>query len=310
MSYIAISKDKAIKVKNEIRIKEAKDKVTAVVQSTGTEQIVIPDPDQVFHKVIVTPLALQDKEALIALEEQTITADEGYSGLNSVKIKGMNESVIDLNLNTLDFREGDVEILPKTTIVEEFISTTDHIDLSTVDKCGCTYGFNLNSNGQLVPTNKGYHNTYSYGRLDFSIPEDGGSFTVKMYQSSEANYDYGQLSLIDSALSKSSGADSSVAYNAYGKSGTLTYTYTNVPKGDHFITFKYRKDGSANSGSDEWRIDSITGLFGTIERTEYDVAATALTKVTIKKPEGLNSGNIKNGVNIFGIEGTHVCNEN
>jgi hypothetical protein len=40
-------------------------------------------------------------------------------------------------------------------------------------------------------------------------------------------------------------------------SGTKSIVFNNVSAGDHFVTAKYRKDGSVSTGSDEFRIVSL-----------------------------------------------------
>ena len=79
---------------------------------------------------------------------------------------------------------------------------------------------------------------------------------MECINSGESNYDYGIISQPDVQLSESAtddGASSStkVFKNFKGQSSTNTVQLT-IPsdKGSHFITIKFRKDGSDNSGND------------------------------------------------------------
>ena len=283
------------------------------VKSADVEQSISVVDDVFFDQVTVEPIALQEKDLVPTIEDSIIEPDEGYIGFSKVNLKGLNDSMLDLELNNLTFKpdEDYVEILPRTTIYEEEIDTYESIDLSTVtvDKCGASYGFVYNSNGYLRPTNKGYNNSFAYGKIVFDVAEEC-DIKLGWYQSTEVCCDYGVVSQIDQTLSLSTSVDSGNIWQGNNKSGSGTITYTKVPAGEHFITFKYRKDGSVNSGSDEFRITSITGTFGTIIRNEIHLDATALTRVQINKPETLTSENIVDGVTIMGIRGSHTCEAN
>lgn len=283
------------------------------VKSTNVEQSISAVDDVFFDQVTVEPIALQEKDLVPTVEDSIIEPDEGYIGFSKINLKGLNDSMLDLKLNNLTFKpdEDYIEILPRTTIYEEEINTYESIDLSTVtvDKCGASYGFVYSSNGYLVPQNKGRNNSYAYGKIIFDVAEEC-DIKLGWYQSSETCCDYGVVSQIDQTLSLSTSVDSGNKWQGNGKSGSGTITFTKVPAGEHFITFKYRKDGSVNSGSDEFRITSMTGTFGTIIRNEIHLEATALTRVQINKPETLIPENIIDGVTIMGVRGSHACDAN
>lgn len=312
MGYVVVNGE-LINQKSSYKAKRALKTQTKEVTPNGEEQIIIPDTGYELTQVKVGAVLLQEKDIVPAIEDTVIEPDEGYTALSKVNLKGLNESLLDLELDGLTFKQDEdyVEILPRTTIYEEEIDTYESIDLSTVtvDKCGASYGFVYNSNGYLRPTNKGYHNSFAYGKIVFQVAEEC-DIKVGWYQSTEACCDYGIVSQIDQTLSLSANADSGYKWYGGGTSGSGTITYSNVPAGEHFITFKYRKDVSVNSGSDEFRITSITGTFGTIIRNEIHLDATALTRVQINKPEALSSENIVDGVTIMGIRGSHTCEAN
>lgn len=153
---------------------------------------------------------------------------------------------------------------------------TKTFDLSTIsnEKGTATYGF-TRSGGVLTPANKGVHDSYAYAKLTFDMPADG-TLTLGVTQSSEKNYDFGLVSNLDSSLAQSASVDSSVKYNAKGLDGSTTITYTNVTKGSHFITIKYKKDGSSSSGSDAFNITSLVATYVVVVEGETVFNLSAL----------------------------------
>lgn len=159
---------------------------------------------------------------------------------------------------------------------------TKTFDLSTISnaKGSATYGFTY-SGGVLTPANKGKDSTYAYAKLTFEMPANG-TLTLGVTQSSEKNFDFGLVSNLDSSLSYDTSVDSSVKYNAKGLDGSTTITYDNVTKGSHFITVKYKKDGSANNGSDAFNITSLVATYeAAVEGvTTFDLSTLELAEGT------------------------------
>ena len=112
-----------------------------------------------------------------------------------------------------------------------------------------TYGFDYDGE-YYVSTNKGIDNSFSYCILHFN---GYGTLKIETVQNSESGYDYGLLSYLDSYMSKSN----SIGDQLYQiPNGTNTYEYT-TDGGEHFITIKYRKDGSVSSGDDTMKFRII-----------------------------------------------------
>ena len=157
------------------------------------------------------------------------------------------------------------------------VAKTKTYDLSstadiTNSKESQTYGFSYSSSyGGLYPGNRGVKNSFAYAKITFTMPADG-TLTMTVYQSSEKNYDYGWVSYLDMNLPKSTTTtvDSTVKYNAKGLDGTATVTYTGVTKGQHYITVRYRKDSSSDSGSDTFTIKSLVASYTLSEYAAYD----------------------------------------
>ena len=198
-----------------------------------------------------------------------------------------------------DLSGGNVEFLPKyDNIIDE------DLDLSTLtlDDCGQTYGFEYStSTNRIEPLNKKKVSSFAYCKIRFAMKSDGGSLAVTIYQSSEVNYDYGFISKLDTDLNKNAdGSDVNSVYNSKGLQGNYTYTFTDIPAGEHFFTFKYRKDTSNDTGEDTCAITNIH--INDIEKLEAD----GFSKVTLEKPTDLESNNILSGKTVFGVEGNLV----
>ena len=115
-----------------------------------------------------------------------------------------------------------------------------------------TYGF-IDDGEYYVSANKGIDNSFSYCILHFNGYE---KLTIETVQNSESGYDYGLLSNLDSYMSKSNSTGNQL-YQI--PNGTNTYEYT-TDGGEHFITIKYKKDGSASSGDDTLKFRIISEM--------------------------------------------------
>lgn len=126
---------------------------------------------------------------------------------------------------------------------------------------GQTYYFEKTADGYYTSNNAGVNSSYAYGILKFSFTEQT---TVKLYCISygESNYDYGIVSTLDNALSNDNSADTSNVLKSFkGESSASVQTLTvSVPEGSHYITFKYIKDSSSNSGGDYFKIKATATM--------------------------------------------------
>lgn len=132
------------------------------------------------------------------------------------------------------------------------------------------YPFSLETNNTIVSTNTKVASSYSYAFLFFDIPRGSGGGTsidfpgLEIYtnQNSEMYYDYGIFSDLDSAIKNSYDIsdNTNVFKTLKGIDGNITLKYSFVyadGPGTHFITMKYRKDGSGDIGNDKLTITNI-----------------------------------------------------
>ncbi|MBQ0113366.1 MAG: hypothetical protein KBT03_09575 [Bacteroidales bacterium] len=138
-------------------------------------------------------------------------------------------------------------------------------DLSTIEcsKESQTYGFEYGTYtyGGSSFTGLGsqnYHvaNSFSYGKINFTFAK-AGILKVTAYCSGESTYDFGILSNLDQELSKDATADTTNKYSFSGHQKTTYVAEYEVTAGNHFITIKYKKDGSQDTDLDRMVITKI-----------------------------------------------------
>ena len=167
----------------------------------------------------------------------------------------------------------------------------------TVDAIsGASHGFALNSAGYYESQNKGQNSSYAICRVNLTVNSVSCDIIFDVINYAESNFDYALFGNIDSALTLSSAADSSVKQSFKGKqsASVVNVTYSNVSAGNHFIDIKFIKDSSQHSNNDS---------------VQFKIQATELSQETINKiiaaDPDLTASNIKSGVDIFGVVGTY-----
>lgn len=121
---------------------------------------------------------------------------------------------------------------------------------------GVTYPFTLSGN-YYQSTNQGKDSSFSYGKLWFW--SDGVNPLVFEAQSyGESSLDHGIISTYDHDLTLSNSRDTNNVFYTFSSNNntSITLTYSGIPAGLHYITFKFRKDGSTSSGNDCMRIQA------------------------------------------------------
>lgn len=173
-----------------------------------------------------------------------------------------------------------------TGLLDPGTGAITHIEILKIDNVtytnrSTTYTFNLNANGYYESNNQSVDSSYAVMRVSFLNQSADSSITVKYISSGENNYDFGLIGNIDQALALSTSEDSSVAVNAKGQASTeeKTYTFSNISIGEHFIDFKYKKDGSQSSGNDslQFKLEYEGSLnidsYGVVYTSEADLLA-------------------------------------
>lgn len=200
-------------------------------------------------------------------EDQTFAVSCTYTGQNLENITGTYDWKADTI--TLNFRKTNNVMYNKWEDIEISVSADGKEDLNasftlqakcidrditfeyTVTNISSPYGFVLLDDGYYQSNNQNVNNSYSLCRVDFTTNAE--KLFVDCVGGGEANYDFGILSKIDTALSSSNSVDNStlVQKSFYGNASYDQTVEYDVPDAEpHFIYIKYRKDSSSSVGMD------------------------------------------------------------
>ena len=136
---------------------------------------------------------------------------------------------------------------------------------------GASYGFELNSSGYYESKNKGVDNSYAICRVKLNLSTKA-RVIFNCINYAESNYDYGLLGNVDTALTLSASADSSVAKSFKGSSQSAVQTFAySIEEGEHFIDVKYRKDGSVNNNNDTFQFTVEIQEIDSSKKSTYTV---------------------------------------
>ncbi len=121
------------------------------------------------------------------------------------------------------------------------------------------YVFTLTSDGYYTSQNAGVANSYAYGGFQFTFTKPT-QVKFRCISYGESNYDYGIMSNLDTSLSNDNTADSTGVYHSFkGESSATPQTFSmTIPAGNHYVSFKYIKDGSNNTNGDYFKVKCFT----------------------------------------------------
>lgn len=233
---------------------------------------VIADMDVPKERGILLMLFSQTAELATVYQSHTVIGIEVSKMPNKVKYGVGNIFEPEGMIVTATYDDGTSSIItgytystePLTAEDTEFIisfeykgkvvSTNITLDIITsyynVSNLGGSYGFYENSSGYYESNNKGRPNSYALCKIQFVTGT--GYIYLDCINYAESSYDFGIISNIDQTLSSSSGTDSTKFFSFSGKQSSSVQTVA-IPVPDnaeHFITVKYKKDGSVNAGND------------------------------------------------------------
>ena len=121
------------------------------------------------------------------------------------------------------------------------------------------YRFSKTSDGYYTSGNGGVNSSVAYGKLTFSFTEDT-AVVLKCINRGETIYDFGIVSELDTTLSKDTSEDTTGVLKSF--KGLVSEDPVDltliIPSGSHFVTFKYKKDSSAHSEGDYFKIKATT----------------------------------------------------
>lgn len=121
------------------------------------------------------------------------------------------------------------------------------------------YDFTLTSDGYYTSQNAGVANSYAYGGFKFTFTKPT-QVKFRCISYGEIDYDYGIMSNLDTNLSEDNTADSTGVYHSFkGESSATPQTFSmTIPAGNHYVSFKYIKDGSNDNNGDYFKVKCFT----------------------------------------------------
>lgn len=121
------------------------------------------------------------------------------------------------------------------------------------------YDFTLTSDGYYTSQNAGVANSYAYGGFKFTFTKPT-QVKFRCISYGENDYDYGIMSNLDTSLSSDNTADSTGVYHSFkGESSATPQTFSmTIPAGNHYVSFKYIKDGSNDKNGDYFKVKCFT----------------------------------------------------
>jgi hypothetical protein len=121
------------------------------------------------------------------------------------------------------------------------------------------YDFTLTSDGYYTSQNAGVANSYAYGGFKFTFTKPT-QVKFRCISYGESDYDYGIMSNLDTSLSSDNTADSTGVYHSFkGESSATPQTFSmTIPAGNHYVSFKYIKDGSNDKNGDYFKVKCFT----------------------------------------------------
>lgn len=121
------------------------------------------------------------------------------------------------------------------------------------------YDFSLTSDGYYTSQNAGVANSYAYGGFKFTFTKPT-QVKFRCISYGESDYDYGIMSNLDTSLSSDNTADSTGVYHSFkGESSATPQTFSmTIPAGNHYVSFKYIKDGSNDKNGDYFKVKCFT----------------------------------------------------
>ena len=140
----------------------------------------------------------------------------------------------------------------ETSASYEYVIKPNPLVYTVETVAGASYGFNLQSDGSYLSSNRSVTNSASVCKIVINALEQC-PLTISGRSYGESNYDYGILYKLDTEVPLTSdvGDENTIHYSFKGKSSSsFVNVVYQIPAGEHFIYVKYRKDSSTNSGDD------------------------------------------------------------
>ena len=201
-----------------------------------------------------------NKNIKLDLDGYTLTTTaEDYVLENDGKLEIVDSSATEEN----PYGNGKITSTTYHTILNKY-EIGDLIDEIPLDGIvtNSTYGFDLTNDGKLINNNQYVHGTTAHAYLELDLTDE--SYEEKLYMltvnaevSSENGYDFGYVYITETTDNQDYGNEGNRFMIISGILGQADYLGKVFGGKKYYLHFGYRKDGSANNGSDRFTINSV-----------------------------------------------------
>ena len=191
---------------------------------------------------------------------------------NSINDMGEKYSQIKQTADKISWLVADGTSQSNFTLTSRAMAlATSEINLTTKDisiqtnveaVSGAAYGFSKDSDGYFAPGNYHVANSRAWCRVYVTVQNEQ-TVELSCIQSSEANYDYGIISKVDTQLDATVTDTSKILHNFKGITATDPVKKNiTIPAGTHFFDVQYIKDGTTDTGLDAFKFKLPENLVG------------------------------------------------
>jgi hypothetical protein len=191
------------------------------------------------------------------LTVQKVLSKHGNTTISIDPTTGMQISTGSVKLFSVNTDSVDVKLSANSISLEAVgtggttSTTTEDVGLVTHSSDDTYYFVKPSGSDYYVSNNNGVANSYAYATVYFSFDE-ATTVNLSCISYGESNFDYGIISTVDAELAHSNTADTSNVLKSFKGESSSSAVNVSValPSGEHFITIKYIKDNSSDSGND------------------------------------------------------------
>lgn len=170
--------------------------------------------------------------------------------------------IVESGTSASDFTMTDRAISQATSTLSLTAVSSEGVTVGTVDSTtgGGVVRFAPDGDGWYKSTNVGTNTTVAYAKINFNFESDTVVY-LDCINLGEINKDFGIVSEVDVELLKSIEVDSTGVLYSFAEevSEDPVELHFTVPAGNHFITVKFRKDGSGSGAGDYFRFHAHSG---------------------------------------------------
>lgn len=252
--------DLSTAVKSYLNTQEGKASITAAVKGKFVE---VSSGSTITTTTAIEQLIQKTEEGIESKISLSASYGSGTIGSNVRALLTLfanaDSSSIRLSANALDLTATETAGSTSEVSAGSWSNTPWHFGDGIPIIPEEAYDFTLTSDGYYTSQNAGVANSYAYGGFKFTFTKPT-QVKFRCISYGESNYDYGIMSNLDTSLSSDNTADSTGVYHSFkGESSATPQTFSmTIPAGNHYVSFKYIKDGSNDKNGDYFKVKCFT----------------------------------------------------